>query len=167
MTVNKTRMFFRRKVIVTAINPKRSFIESDAAKFFGMIFAAILLFGAMIAVENFSEYMVSSHKATNQELIEINNPIGIGTKIIYPNYMPLAAAIVIENNSRYELRIIKYDSVSWVPKGKYQLKMLAADGTVLTMDRSFIKAIRMDENEVLPIPTDKEIKRWSIEFLDL
>ncbi len=167
MTVNKTRMFFRRKVIVTAINPKRSFIESDAAKFFGMILVAIIVFAAFVAVENFSEYIVSSHKATSQELIEINNPIGAGTRIIYPNYMPLAAAIVIENNSRYELRIIKYDSVSWVPKGKYQLKMLATDGTVLTIDRSFIKAIRMDKNDVLPISTNKKIEKWSIEFPDL
>ncbi len=163
MTVNKTRMFFRRKVIVTAINPKRSFIKSDAAKFFGMIFAAIIVFVAFVAIENYNDYIVSSHKATPQELLEISNPIGTGAEIRAHYYPVMAVATVIERNNRYELRIVDFGSQYWVQK--YRLKLLAADGTVLTMDRNLPKAIRMDKNDVLPI--NKKIERWSIEFLYL
>ncbi|MFH1536316.1 MAG: hypothetical protein ABIC96_04620 [Patescibacteria group bacterium] len=165
MTVNETGTFSRRKIIMAATNPRESFIKSDVAKFFGMILVAIIVFVAFVAVENYTDYIVSSHKATSQELLEISNPIGTGAEIRAHYYPVVVAATVIEKNNRYELRIVDFGSQYWVQK--YRLKLLAADGTVLTMDRNLPKAIRMDKNDVLPISTDKEIKRWSIKFLDL
>ncbi|MFH1048608.1 MAG: hypothetical protein V1732_03005 [Patescibacteria group bacterium] len=167
---NIERRVFKTKIVEK--NPKVKATSEPSGKmalaiFLGAIFVPAIIFGLGVYMENQKNFQMTSYTITPEELAEIKseyNLVGTTTVISVPNYEDVAAS-VFERDGRYEIAIVKYGDSYWIPDIDYRLSLQTADGSIIQMDRSFLRSVRLSlrgQSDNLPIK--QNIERWSVEF---